>query len=90
MVLTKVDPGNISMHCNCLNLMFLNLSQFLGFSDLRAFVQKELNFCRLQLWELELSQGQMTREDYLMRSRQSLDILNELDQQRAKLSHMFK
>ena len=50
-----------------------------GFSEIRSFVQKELNFCRLILYQQDLSAGLISREDYLNKSRQALLALDDVE-----------
>ena len=59
-----------------------------GFSEIRSFVQKELNFCRLLSYQQDFEAGTMGREEYLVKSRQSLAALDEVEKYK-KLVQFF-
>ena len=49
-----------------------------GYSEIRNFVQSELNFSRLYLSQQDFQCGLLCKEEYLARSRQSLAALEEV------------
>ncbi|TRY62157.1 hypothetical protein TCAL_03700 [Tigriopus californicus] len=50
-----------------------------GYSEIRNFVQKELNFCKLLLSQQDYHSGKIGKEEYLLNSRQSLLALDEVE-----------
>ena len=51
-----------------------------GYSEIRTFIQQELNFSRLLLSQQDLESGRVGRTEYSIATRQSLKALDELEQ----------
>ena len=56
-----------------------------GFSELRAFVQRELNFSKLVLIEMDFKAMKITSDDYLTKSRLCFQALDELNKNKMLL-----
>ena len=56
-----------------------------GYSEIRTFVQKELHFTRLLLCQEELEEGEIGREEYLSKTRQSMYTLQEIEKRKKQL-----
>ena len=50
-----------------------------GYSEIRNFVSKELNFCKLLICQQDFQLGAIGREEYLLQSRQSLNALDDVE-----------
>jgi len=57
-----------------------------GFSDIRAFIQRELHFSSLLLAQNDLESGKIGPQDYQREARRALAALDELEQ----MQRMFK
>ena len=56
-----------------------------GYSEIRNFVQKELHFTKLLICQQDLECGRIGREEYLVKSRQSMTALAEIERQKQQL-----